>query len=88
MKTEVLIYDVTNKQSRIEEVEMEFPNPRIAEIDRRLQEITQELAQTDLKTIKYFEGVLSEAEYAESKKDRANLRAAHNALEIERLTLV
>lgn len=72
----------------IKEVEMELPNPRISEIERRLQEIRVALQSTDYKAIKFAEGAYSEAEYAETKSERASLRAEYNTLETELASLV
>ena len=88
MKVQTLVYEVGNKQSRIEEVEMEFPNPRIAEIDRRMTAIQAELKEGDWKTIKFLEEKSTATVFTTYKEERKALRDAYNALEVERLTLV
>jgi hypothetical protein len=62
---------------------MDFPNPRIAEIERRMGEIRSELSQGDWKTIKYQEGGLDEEKYQVHLKERADLRKEYNTLELE-----
>lgn len=88
MLVKQLIYDVNTKETIEVEVEMDFPNPRIAEIETRMQEITQELSASDWKTIKYMEGGLSEEDYIVHKADRARLRDEYNTLEEEKLSLI
>ena len=43
--------------------------------------LKQKLAETDYKAIKYAEGELTEAEYAETKAKRRAWREAYNAIE-------
>jgi hypothetical protein len=83
MKTTQLNYDVVTRQMVEEEIEIDFPNPRISEIDRRLQEIRTELSQGDWKTIKYAEGGLDEKEYKTHLEMRSSLRDEYNSLELE-----
>ena len=80
-------YDVTTKQTRTYEKEVDMPNPRISEIQQRLQDIRMELQTTDYKAIKYAEGQYSDGEYDATKAARAALRAEYNALEVELATL-
>ena len=80
-------YDVTTKQTRTYEKEVEMPNPRISEIEQRLQDIRMELQTTDYKAIKYAEGQYSDGEYDAVKAARAALRAEYNQLEVELATL-
>ena len=45
--------------------------------------LKKELQQTDYKAIKYFEGWLTEEEYAETKAERQRIREEINELEKE-----
>ena len=82
-KITVTEYDVATKQTRTFEKEVEMPNPRISEIEQRLQDIRMELQTTDYKAIKYAEGQYAEGEYEPVKVARAALRDEYNALEKE-----
>jgi hypothetical protein len=82
-----LVVDATTGEQTYVEVERELPNPRIGEIERRLQEIRAELQSTDYKAIKFAEGAYTEAEYASTKSQRTALRAEYNELEAELATL-
>ena len=86
-KITVSEYDVATKQTRTYEKEVELPNPRISEIQQRLQDIRMELAEGDYQAIKYAEGATPEAEYAPVKAAREKLRAEYNQLEAELATL-
>jgi hypothetical protein len=86
-KITVTEYDVATKTTRTYEKEVEMPNPRISEIEQRLQDIRMELQTTDYKAIKYAEGQYSEGEYDAVKAARAALRAEYNQLEAELATL-
>lgn len=81
--TNILKYDVQTKNSWEEEIEIEFPNPRISEIGQRLQEIKIELQQTDYQAIKFAEGIKTEEEYSDTRNLREALRTEYNILEIE-----
>lgn len=70
------------------EVERYLPNPRIGEIERRLQEIKSELTQGDWKNSKYLEGALSEEAWELHKTERAELRAEYNLIETELAQLI
>ena len=48
---------------------------------QKIAELKAELASTDYKCLKYVDGALSEEEYAEVRKHRAELRARINELE-------
>lgn len=83
-----LVYDVKTKETRTEEIaNFVETNPRIFEIEERLQEIKGELSQTDYKAIKYAEGQYTEEEYADIKKARQDLRDEYNTIEKELETL-
>ena len=84
---QTLIVDVNTGTQVMQEVEMDIPNPRIGEIQRRQQEIRMELQATDYKQAKYLDGDYTEAEYAPIKEERKALRAEHNALEVELASL-
>jgi hypothetical protein len=84
--TELVVNVTTGEQSYVE-VEREMPNPRIGEIERRLQEIRSELAQNDWKNDKYIEGALGVEEWEAHKASRAGLRSEYNTLEAELATL-
>jgi hypothetical protein len=86
-KITVTEYDVTTKQTRTFEKEVDLPNPRISEIEQRLQDIRMELQVTDYKAIKYAEGQYADGEYEPVKAARAALRAEYNQLEAELETL-
>ena len=82
-KITVTEYDVATKQTRTFEKEVEMPNPRISEIEQRLQDIRMELQTTDYKAIKYAEGQYADGEYEPIKIARQELRNEYNQLEQE-----
>ena len=55
----------------------------IDEIQRKIDETKEKLSQTDYQAIKYFEGFISEADYAPIKEQRQAWRDEINALEAE-----
>ena len=55
----------------------------INEIQRKIDETKAKLSQTDYQAIKYFEGFISEADYAPIKAQRQAWRDEINALEAE-----
>lgn len=73
---------LTGEYEEFEEY-MEFPNPRINEINQRLGEIRIALAEGDWKTIKFMEIGVESPEYIEHKLSRQNLRLEYNAIEEE-----
>ena len=82
-----LVYDTKTKKTQ--EVEFDFTptNPRIYEIQERLQAIKMELQSTDYKAIKYAEGEYTQEEYQDTLNLRKSLRDEYNALEKELNTL-
>lgn len=82
-KVKGLRYDIKTGLMEEYEVEVELPNPRIQEIEQRLQAITQELKEQDYKTLKYIEGDLSEEEFITHKTHKNALREEYNTLEDE-----
>lgn len=83
MKVQTLQYDVKTKSMREVETEMEFPNPRIAEIQNRMKDIENEYKSLDYKTIKYIEGQLTEDEWQVHLYNKTLLREEYDALEEE-----
>lgn len=63
-----------------EQEEAEFSKVKIP-VDIEIQSLKQRLVDTDYQAIKYAEGWLSEAEYAEVKKQRQEWRERINELE-------
>ncbi len=59
----------------IEDFEIEIPK------EYRITDLKQNLADTDYKAIKYAEGLLTDEEYAETKKLRQEWREEINRLE-------
>ena len=55
----------------------------INEVQRKIDETKEKLSQTDYQAIKYFEGFISEADYAPIKEQRQAWRDEINALEAE-----
>lgn len=53
------------------------------EMKNRITELKRKLKDTDYKAIKYAEGAISFAEYADTLKQRQEWRAEINALETE-----
>jgi hypothetical protein len=86
-KITVSEYDVATKTTRTYEKQVDMPNPRISEIEQRLQDIRMELQTTDYKAIKYAEGQYADGGYDAVKAARAALRAEYNTLEAELATL-
>ena len=71
---------------RLAQLEYEQQLQRQAEIDEiqyKINEIKAKLSQTDYQAIKYFEGFISEADYAQIKAQRQAWRDEINALEAE-----
>jgi hypothetical protein len=62
-------------------------NTRIEEINGEIRALKQILANSDYKAIKYAEGVMTENEYAETKKLRKEIRIKINQLEEELATI-
>ena len=82
-----IVYDVKTKSTKQVEFEHTPENPRIFEIQERLQEIKGELGQTDYKAIKYAEGQYTDEQYEPIKQERQALRVEYNELEKELETL-
>ena len=71
---------------RLAQLEYEQQLQRQAEIDeiqRKISEAKAKLSQTDYQAIKYFEGFISETDYAPIKEQRQGWRDEINALEAE-----
>lgn len=69
---------------RIEEAEEVSYTPSASELrQQEIYELRQHLAETDYKAIKYAEGWLTDAEYAETKARRQQWRDRINELEKE-----
>ena len=71
---------------RLARLEYEQQLQREAEIDevqRKISEIKAKLSETDYQAIKYVEGFISEADYAQIKAQRQAWRDEINALETE-----
>ena len=71
---------------RLAQLEYEQQLQREAEIDevqRKISEIKAKLSETDYQAIKYVEGFISEADYAQIKAQRQVWRDEINALEAE-----
>lgn len=63
---------------------VEIPAPTQEELNAmEVERLKSELASTDYKCLKYVDGALTEEEYAEVKKYRADLRAKINELRTE-----
>ena len=60
---------------------------RIKEINTRIIELKQLLAESDYRAIKYAEGEYTEEQYAPYKEQRRAYRAEINTLEVELATL-
>lgn len=65
----------------IEELELERVQEHNFQIRIRISELKSQLAQTDYKTLKLFEGLITEEEYLETRVLRESLRAQINELE-------
>ena len=71
---------------RLAQLEYEQQLQRQAEIDeiqRKISEAKAKLSQTDYQAIKYFEGFISETDYAPIKEQRQAWRKEINVLEAE-----
>ena len=79
-------YDVATKETTEYEVEMELPDPKTAELKRRIQELEAALRSEDWKTIKYVEGGMTEEEWSAHIAARAAIRAEHNLAELKLTT--
>lgn len=61
---------------------VEIPAPTEEELNaNKIEQLKAELSATDYKCLKYVDGALTEEEYAEVKKYRADLRKQINELE-------
>ena len=83
---ERIIVDGVNREMTQEEYDLTLanrPNPRIAEIADRQQEIMQELKQLDYKSIKRIQGNYNEAECDLHVAYCDTLRNEYNDLEVE-----
>ena len=74
--TAVIEYIKTAEEIECERVQEHNFNLRI-----RISELKSQLAQTDYKTLKLFEGLLTEEEYLETRVLRESIRAQINDLE-------
>ena len=79
-------YNVATKETEEYEIEMELPDPKILELEHRIQELEAALRSEDWKTIKYVEGGMTEEEWAAHVAARAALRAEHNLAELKLTT--
>ena len=61
----------------------EAKTDEIVSINKQIQELKQNLSDTDYKAIKYSEGWITEKDYAEVKQQRENWRSTINKLEEE-----
>ena len=64
-----------------EEIECERVQEHNFNLRIRISELKSQLAQTDYKTLKLFEGLLTEEEYLETRVLRESIRAQINDLE-------
>jgi 5-bromo-4-chloroindolyl phosphate hydrolysis protein len=80
-------YNVATKVYEEYEEMAEMPNPRIQEIQMRLQEIRVLLNQGDWKTIKFIEIGVDSPEFTAHKQSRQLLRDEYNTLEEELINL-
>lgn len=79
-------YDVVTGRAEEYEEEMELPDPKILELEQRIQELEAALRSEDWKTIKYVEGGMTETEWAAHIAARAAIRAEHNLAELKLTT--
>jgi hypothetical protein len=87
---ERIIVDGVNREMTQAELDLTLanrPNPRIAEIAKRQQEIIQELKQLDYKSIKRIQGNYTEAEWDLHVAYCDTLRNEYNDLGLELATL-
>ena len=73
----------TMRLARLEYEQQLQKQAEIDEIQRKISEAKAKLSQTDYQAIKYFEGFISEADYAPIKAQRQAWRDEINALEAE-----
>ena len=83
MKATKLVFDATTKETKTVEFDFTPTNPRIHEIQQRLQEIIIALKETDYHALKFIEGDLTEEAFAPIKAERHALRLEHRKLEKE-----
>ena len=76
-----LVFDATTKETKTVEFDFTPTNPRIHEIQERLQDIIIALKETDYHALKFIEGDLTEEAFAPYKAERHALRLEHNQLE-------
>ena len=79
--TAVIDYVKTEEEIKAEEVEQHN-----FEIRLQVEELKRELAKTDYKALKLFEGEITEEEYAETRILRQSLRQQINELESQIIT--
>lgn len=82
-KVIVLEYDVITKQMVEKEIEIDMPNPAIAEREKRVQEIKQRLAEIDTEAVRPLRAIVGGVgtEFDTTKLDA--LEAEAKALRIE-----
>ena len=73
----------TMRLARLEYEQQLQRQAEIDEIQRKISEAKAKLSQTDYQAIKYFEGFISETDYAPIKAQRQAWRDEINALETE-----
>jgi len=84
-----LEYDVRTKQMIEKEIDIDIPNPRIAEIQERMKSISSLLSQSDFRTIKRFEGDMTDdIKWNQHVAERKALRSEYNSIEQELKTLI
>ena len=70
------------------EVEMTLPNPRISEIELRLQEIRARFNEIDIQRFHHYDGIITDEEWAVFKSEKVNLYVEYHDLEDELATIV
>lgn len=82
-KVTVLEYDVTTKQMVEREIEMDMPDPAIAEREKRVQEIKQRLAEIDTEAVRPLRAIVGGVGTEFDENKLALLEAEASTLRIE-----
>ena len=77
------VYDNGVYRDMTAEEEAEFNKSAEVSVETQINELKEKLRETDYQAIKYAEGLLSEEDYATTKKQRQEWRDKINELESE-----
>ena len=77
----------TNEVEQVE-IEVSLPNPRILEIEERLQDIRARFSEIDIQRFHHYDGVITDSEWEVFKSEKVNLYVEYHDLKNELATIV